>query len=139
MMYLCVSFFSILLISCADKGRKQIILPQLTMVDVQVIKSDASHHDGVLIAEEEGWGLIKKAFEEIKWKPGTVTDSQGKEAVRGTFFYAYDENMPERLMEYKVWFHQNGTASIQSNNEKEGNGTLSTAPVKVLKKIFLYY
>ncbi|MEH7178053.1 hypothetical protein [Neobacillus vireti] len=61
-----------------------------------------------------------------------------KEDVKATLFFKYDENMPERLFEYQIWFNQsNDTAMIISSNVKEGYGTLDKENAQALEKILL--
>lgn len=46
--------------------------------------------------------------------------------------------MPERLFEYLIWFSQsNNTATIISNNVKEGFGTLDKEDAHTLENILL--
>ncbi|WP_170840823.1 hypothetical protein [Oceanobacillus limi] len=59
-----------------------------------------------------------------------------KEDVLVTLFYTFDENMPEKLYKYRVWFNGNGNATIISNNEEEGYGSLEEDSLK-LKNILL--
>ncbi|QGS68236.1 hypothetical protein CV093_05220 [Oceanobacillus sp. 143] len=42
-----------------------------------------------------------------------------KEDALVTLFYTLDENEPERLYEYRVWFNDNNDAEIFSNHEKK--------------------
>ncbi|TDV97896.1 hypothetical protein B0G66_1341 [Bacillus badius] len=81
---------------------------------------------------------LKKVFKKVKWEPNIEPKIVRKEDVKATLFFEYDQNMPERLFEYEIWFNQdNNTAMIISNNEKEGFGTLDKNNAKKLKNILL--
>ena len=74
----------------------------------------------------------------MKWQPNAEPKMVRNEDVKATLFFKYDENMPERLFVYQIWFIQsNGTATIISNNEKEGLGTLDKENAQELETIFL--
>ena len=46
-----------------------------------------------------------------------------------------DENMPEKLTEYRIWFsEENGIATIISSDENESYGELDETNRKVLEK-----
>lgn len=60
-----------------------------------------------------------------------------KEGALVTTFYTYDENMPERLYEYKIWFEENDTVTIISNKEDEGYGRLDKENAQNLQNILI--
>ncbi|MEH7247426.1 hypothetical protein V7114_11665 [Neobacillus niacini] len=137
--YLIIStVFLMFLIGCSNKGSKEVNLNQLTRVDVEVVKSDESYEEAEMITDEESLEVVRKSFEQIKWEPNVEPKMARKEDVKATLFFEYDENMPERLFTYQIWFNQsNDTATIISNNEKEGFGTLDKENAKILENILL--
>jgi hypothetical protein len=61
------------------------------------------------------------------------------EDLKTTLFLKYDENSPERLFEYQIWFNLvEDTTIILSNHEEEGYGTLDKENAKVLEAILLH-
>jgi hypothetical protein len=117
--------FATFLVGCINKAPNKFDLKQLTRVDIEVVKADGSYEEAVMITDEETIYAIRKAFKQIKWEPNVEPKMARKEDVKATLFFKYDENTPERLFEYQVWFNQNNdTATIISNNVKEGYGTL---------------
>ncbi|WP_342431772.1 hypothetical protein [Neobacillus sp. FSL H8-0543] len=128
------------LIGCTNKAPNEFDFKQLTRVDVEVVKADDdSYEEAGMITDEETIDALRKAFEQIKWKPNVEPKMARKEDVKATLFFRYDENMPERLFEYQIWFNQsNDTATIISNNVKEGYGTLDKENAKTLENILFH-
>lgn len=135
--YLIISIiFTIFLIGCTNKAPKDFNLNQLTRVDVEVVKADESYEESVMITDEETIDVLRKSFKKVKWEPNVEPKMARKEDVKATLFFKYDENMPERLFEYKIWFNQsNDTATIMSNHVKEGYGTLDKDHAQVLENM----
>lgn len=130
--------FAIFLIGCMNKAPKEFHLNQLTRVDVEVVKADENYEEAVMITDEETIERLRKIFKQVEWEPNAEPKMARMEDVKATLFFEYDKNMPERLFEYKIWFNQrNDTATIISNNEKEGLGTLDKDHAQTLKKILL--
>lgn len=126
------------MIGCINKDPEKVNLNQLTRVDVQVVKTDESYGETVTITDKKTVDNLKKVFKKVKWEPNIEPKIVRKEDVKATLFFEYDQNMPERLFEYEIWFNQdNNTAMIISNNEKEGFGTLDKNNAKKLKNILL--
>ncbi|WP_428907972.1 hypothetical protein [Niallia sp. Krafla_26] len=136
--YLIISLiFAAFLTGCTNKTPKEFHLDQLTRVDVEVVNGNKSDQEDVMITDEETIDIIRKTFDHIKWEPNVQPSMDRKEDVKATLFFKYDENMPDRLFEYQIWFNQNNTATIISNNEKEGYGDLDKVHAQTLKNIFL--
>jgi hypothetical protein len=123
--------FMVLLVGCIEeKG-------QLSRVDVQKIDTEGKYEDVVMITDRESIELLRQAFEQIKWDDKVVKMAR-KPDVEATLFYIFDENKPERLYEYEIWFNESvGTATIISNNENESYGELDKDNAQALKNIFL--
>lgn len=126
------------LIGCINKAPNEFDLNQLTRVDIEVVKPDESYEEAVMITDEETVDALRKAIKQIKWEPNVEPKMARKEDVKATLFFEYDENMPERLFEYQIWFNQsNDTATIISNNVQEGYGTLDKENAQALVNILL--
>ncbi|MFJ7662292.1 hypothetical protein ACIQXW_07815 [Lysinibacillus sp. NPDC097162] len=130
--------FVMLLIGCINKVPNKFDLKQLTRIDIEEVKADGSYGESVMITEEKTMEIIRKIFKQIKWEPNVEFKMAREKDVKATLFYKYDENMPERLFEYQIWFDQNNdTATIISNNEKEGYGNLDKENAQALENILL--
>lgn len=69
-----------------------------------------------------------------KWKISLLTR---KEDVKVTLFFQIDKNMPEKLVEYLIWFNQsNETATVIAKNENS-YGTVNKENTQTLKEIVL--
>jgi PBP1b-binding outer membrane lipoprotein LpoB len=121
----------VLLVGCIEeKG-------QLSRVDVKKIDTEGKYEDVVMITDRESIELLRQAFEQIKWDDKVIKMAR-KPDVEATLFYTFDENKPERLYEYEIWFNESaGTATIISNNENESYGELDKDNAKALNNIFL--
>jgi hypothetical protein len=135
--YLIISIiFAIFLIGCTNKAPKEFNLNHLTRVDVEVVKADETYEEAVMITDEKTIDVLRKTFKQLNWEANAEPKMARKEDVKATLFFKYDENMPERLIEYQIWFIKNdNTATIISNNENENFGTLEKDHAKILEKI----
>lgn len=126
-----LTVFFVMLVGCGGEER-------LTRVDVQEINTDGKYGDVVMITDNESIELLREVFEKVKWDPNTVVNMARIADVKATLFFEFDENMPERLYEYDIWFNESaGTAAIVSNNEKEGYGELDKENAEILKRELL--
>ncbi|MBT2647635.1 hypothetical protein J7E52_12995 [Bacillus sp. ISL-34] len=124
--------FMVLLVGCAGEEKGQ-----LSRVDVQKIDTEGNYEDVVMITDSETIELLRQTFEQIKWDDKVVKMAR-KPDVEATLFYTFDEDIPERLYEYEIWFNESAsTATIISNNENESYGELNKGNAQTLKKIFL--
>lgn len=110
---------------------------ELTRVDIQRVNSDGGYEDTVIITDDGTIEELKKIFTQIKWEPNVVASMDRREDVLVTLFYTFEENMPEKLYEYRVWFSDNTFATIISNHEEEGYGSLNEEDAIKLKNILL--
>lgn len=124
--------FMVLLVGCIGEEKGQ-----LSRVDIQKIDTEGKYEDVVMITDRESIELLRQAFEQIKWDDKVVKMAR-KPDVEATLFYTFDENKPERLYEYEIWFNESsGTATIISNNENESYGELDKDNAQALKNNFL--
>jgi hypothetical protein len=125
--------FMLLLVGCmgVEKG-------ELTRVDAQKMNPDGNYGETAMITDNESVEILKTAFEQAKWEPNVVVNMVRKPDVKATLFFEFDQNMPERLFGYEIWFVENsGTANLVSNNEKEGYGELDKDSAAILKNLLL--
>ncbi len=125
------------LIGCTNINKDEIDLNQVTRVDVDVVKEDGNYEETKVITDEETIDVLRKTLSQIKWEPNVQPSMARIEDVKATIFFKNDKNMPERLVEYQIWFNEdNETAMIISNHEKQGFGTLDK-DTYILKGILL--
>lgn len=133
-----LSVFVLMLVGCGENEKFTGIMDdRLTRVDVQEINSDGNYGDFVMITDNESIELLRTKFEKVQWKTNVDPIMDGKEDLLVTLFFELDKNMPERLYEYRIWFNSDDTATIISNNEKEGYGKLDKENGEILKSTLL--
>ncbi|TKC19366.1 hypothetical protein [Robertmurraya kyonggiensis] len=89
-----------------------------------------------MITDEKTIDALRKIFKQIEREPNVEPKMARKEDVKATLFFELDENMPERLFKYQIWFIQsNQTAIIISNNTKESYGLLDKENAQTLENI----
>lgn len=99
----------ILLTACSGQEKGE-----LTRIDVIVEEPNIIH-----IQDKDTLVEAEKIFEQIKWEEKVVNMSR-KEDVNVVLFYEIEENMPERLNRYKMWFNEiTGTAIIVGHEENQ--------------------
>jgi hypothetical protein len=112
-------------------------MQQLTRVDVQVVKPDESYDQEVIFAHKEDIDLLRKIFEQIKWQQNVKAEMDRKEDAKATLFFEIDKNMPERLVEYFIWFNQGDETSTIIDRDKHAYGTLDNENTKMLKVLLV--
>lgn len=130
LIYLFISLTALFLIGCSNEAPKEFDLDQLTRLDVRETTSTT----GFVIMAEKDLDTIRETFKKVQWEPDAMVDIQPDRKLEATFFYTYDENMPERLFDYEVYLKE-GIISLQSEKQEEGYGTLSKAQSEKLKKL----
>lgn len=119
--------FILSLVGCTTEGNRE-----LTRIDVLVVNQNDTH-----IQDKDTLVVIESTFEQIKWDDKMVQMAR-KADVKAVFFYTFDENMPERTVEYEFWFNENsGTVTIVSNNENKSYGELDKENAEILKSKLL--
>lgn len=121
--------FLLILVGGCSKENEQ----QLTRIDVQYVNSDESYGEVVMITDKKRLQNVQVSLQQVKWEPNIEAEMARREDVKATLFMQFDNNMPERLYEYQIWFNDNGTATIISNNVNEGYGTLNKTNTNTLK------
>ena len=105
---------------------------ELTRIDVLAVDKEMHNQDAEKI------NRIKEIMKEVDWDPYTIVDMAREEDVFATFFFDYDKQMPERLIEYRIWWNQsNGSAIIVSSDEDEGYGKLNKENSKELENALM--
>ncbi|MDM5333899.1 hypothetical protein QUF56_11730 [Ureibacillus composti] len=128
--YMYILVLGILLAACSEKEG------QLTRVDVQEVNKEGNNEE-VIISDQGTLDTINKSLEHVEWEPNTEASMARREDIIAILFYTIDENMPESLVEYQIWFEVNGTATIISNHENQGYGRLDQEYAQNLKNEFI--
>jgi hypothetical protein len=129
--YLIFSFL-IILTGCNEKDSDK-----LTRVYFQLVNTAEKSEETWMILDEKSLSAIDDAFTEIKWDPNTVPSMSRKEDLKVTLFWEDDNNLPELLREYSIWFNEDNTATILSNIKEKNFGNLDSEYTKVIKDLLL--
>lgn len=109
----------------------------LTRVDIQKIGEEEEYEEEVILVDLVTLDSLKSIFNEVTWKPNSSKKMSAKEDLLLTLFFTYDENMPEKLFLYRIWFEDDGEVIITSNKEEEGYGKLEGDNAIKLKNILI--
>lgn len=121
--------FIILLMGCTENDT----IEMLTRVDVFKVTVDDNYADEVIIADLNTVDKLSQAFDRIEWERNVKPQMARKEDVKAVLFLQDDVNMPERLMEYYIWFEINGNSTII---EGDSYGRLDKEGTSILKDVF---
>lgn len=116
-----------ILVACSSESDVEI-----TRIDVQKNDAEGRYEELEMITDNKRIELLQSYFDKIKWQPKERVQMVRKEDVLLTLFLKLEENMPERLYEYRIWFNKD-SAEIISNKENEGYGTLDGKAAGKLK------
>jgi len=129
-----ISLVTLFLLGCTDQVSDKKDLHMLSRVDVFPIVEGTKMEEFILMDENE-LSSIREIFEQVQWTPNVEAEMERMEDFQLTLFYTYNENMPERLFEYKIWFNEDGTATIISDVARENFGELDKDASEELKEI----
>ncbi|WP_138417317.1 hypothetical protein [Aquibacillus sediminis] len=110
---------------------------ELTRIDVEVVEANGNNDEEVMITEESSIENLRSVWGKIEWEPNKIIDMEAKEVVKATHFLKVSESKPEKLVNYSIWFHKDGTSTIISDEEDEGFGELDEENTKVLEQELL--
>src|SRR5690606_29840890 len=111
-------------------------LKQLTRVDVQIFSGDNIENEKI-ITDEENIKTLREIFTKIVWKENVKAQMARKEDVKATLFFTFDKNMPERLVEYFIWFNEGDASGTIIDREKHSLGKLNKDDAQKLKDILM--
>lgn len=124
-------FASLFLVACSEQSKGE-----LTRIDVISLFEEKSIEYHIQLEEE--LTLVENVFQKVNWQPNVELKMSREPDVEAVFLYAFDKNMPERLVNYQIWFNQgNDTATIISDYQNEGFGTLVKGNAESLKQVFM--
>jgi hypothetical protein len=96
-------------------------LDTLNRIDIKL-----SDGDQRMIVEEHSLEQVRSILEEAEWDNQEETSSEG-EQIRVILFLLLDENMPERLVAYDIWFGEPGAILLDIEKEEYGHLTKDLA------------
>ena len=113
---------------------------QLSRVDVQILNTDERYDESVVITDKEQVDLLRTAFKQVEWDMESASEMERPAEVKATLFFDYDNNMPEKLEEYLIWFNENESAIIINplNKDEYDYGTLNEENSRVIKEVLGY-
>lgn len=123
--------FGILLVACSEKEEEK----QLTRIDVQKVDEEGNYEDVIVIKDQKKIDLINNVLENVSWEPKTKPEMARRQDLLATLYYTMEENTSKNY-EYRIWFNHK-TATIISNNEKEGFGRLDKENTQNLKDVLV--
>ena len=126
--------FILLLTGCSEQENKN-NLNDLTRVDVYKVNADEKNEEELIISDKSTVDILKQVFEQIVWEQNVKAEMSRKEDIKAVLFIKVEKDMPERLMEYFIWFERNGTATI-INRHAQSLGKLDEKNANILKSKF---
>lgn len=132
--YLLICLVTLFLIGCTDQVSDKKDLHMLSRVDVVPIEEGTKMEEFIVVDEKE-LSSIREIFGQVQWSPGVESEMERMEDFQLKLFYIYDEDMPERMFEYKIWFNKDETATLISNVARENFGELDKDGAEELKEI----
>lgn len=102
--------FIFILVGCSQTKNEHV--SKLTRVDVFKVNDEE-----VIISDRDTIDALSHVFEQIEWKQNVKAEMSRKEDVKLVLFMETEENMPERLVEYFIWFEGNGMTTIINRSE----------------------
>ena len=130
---------NLLLMGCSNNEEKlgEMKVKQLTRIDVQAVNNDESYNEAIIITDKDTVDLSKETFEQINWEQNVKAEMNRREDVKVTLFFNIDENMPENLVEYFIWFNQGNETATIIDRVENAYGTLDKENANTLKKLML--
>ncbi len=125
----------ILLAACSlqSEERKK---GELVRIDVQQVEENGTKSEEQIVTDPDDLDAARKAIGNTEWRPNKELEMKRAEDTVATFFYRKDENMPESLTEYRIWFEEDDSATLFSNDEEERYGKLNPENGQILKNLF---
>ncbi|WP_156291896.1 hypothetical protein [Oceanobacillus salinisoli] len=125
-----IVFLSSMMLLSACSGEEK---EELTRIDIHEVDAEGNYKEVGTITDSESIELIQKTFNQIKWDNKVVNMARQPD-IKLILFYTFDENMPERLIEYEIWFNENtGTSIIVGNKENLSYGELDKDHTNTLR------
>ncbi|MGN7477341.1 DUF4362 domain-containing protein [Solibacillus silvestris] len=123
----------LLLVGCTD------VVQHPEKIERAVIETKVDGEKGqteeIMVFDAEELEDIRHYLSQTDWQPNTKPDMARHEDVNLKLFVEAEQNMPERIDDYLIWFEQNDSMTIISNVEAEGFGRLAAKYGKPFKQL----
>ncbi|GKV70337.1 hypothetical protein NCCP2716_28350 [Sporosarcina sp. NCCP-2716] len=127
----------ILLTACSGQSAEQ-EKGKLLRIDVQLVDEDGNKGEEGILVDEDDLEAAQNALGNTEWQPNTAQKMARMKDAVAMFFYEKDKNLPESLIEYHIWFEEDDSALLVSNDEDENFGQLNPENAQILKNLFGY-
>lgn len=105
--------FVLLLSGCVKQiTRDDLQWEHVNRIDIFTIQPDGTYGDERIIVESSDIDDLRDIFSSLSWKENVKISMSREPDAKIIFFFRYDRNMPERLVEYLIWFNEGGTIQI---------------------------
>lgn len=108
----------LLLVGCNDNGQLSETL------EWAVINVKNSAAEEIIIHDPKELEEISSYLSKVDWQPNTEAKMATHEDLLLSLFIEVEQNMPERINEYQIWFEEDNSMTIMSNVKSEGFGKL---------------
>ncbi|QST01010.1 hypothetical protein IMZ31_05415 [Pontibacillus sp. ALD_SL1] len=110
---------------------------ELTRVDVQHVTPGEDNAGVDMITDADSIQTIRDVMKEIQWEDKNASMVR-KADVRAVYYYEQEEDMPERLVEYDIWFTDKPVfAVIMSEEEGRRYGVVRPEQGAILRDMFV--
>ncbi|MEK4386113.1 DUF4362 domain-containing protein [Solibacillus sp. FSL W7-1464] len=100
-----------------------------------VINVKNSAADEIIIHDPKELEDITSYLSKTDWQPNTEPKMATHEDIILSLFIEVEQNMPERINEYQIWFEEDNSMTIMSNVKSEGFGKLQGKFGKPFKEL----
>lgn len=120
-----------LLVACSTDDSS---FPSKKLTRVDVSTEEAADSEVPMIIEDYDIQAYRDVLDSINWQPEEMKEVSEPD-VKAVLFYELDKGMPERLVEHKIRFEEDGTAVIASNLETERYALLEAPEAETLRQL----
>ncbi|QKE73453.1 hypothetical protein HPK19_11845 [Arthrobacter citreus] len=134
----CLVGFVLILLVCTLLGciNKQ---KNLTRIEYIKMSANGTYSDTEIVTDKKKLEKIERFFSKIKWEENVAVKSKRIADFKATLFYEEEKNMPEKLYEYEIWFHNDiNKAVLIGDNDKQSYVMLNKKLSKELEELLNY-
>ena len=131
-------FSFVLLASCGREVQQHFETIQRATIE-SVGNTDKIETEEVMIFNAEELENIQNYLVQIDWQPNIKPEMARYEDIYLKLFVEVEQNMPERIDEYRIWFEQDHSITILSTVEKEGFGRMPAQYAKPFQQLLQTY
>lgn len=103
------------------------------------MSTNGTYSDTEIVTDKKKLEKIERFFSKIKWEENVAVKSKRIADIKATLFYEEEKNMPEKLYEYEIWFHNDiNKAVLIGDNDKQSYAMLNEKLSKELEELLNY-